>query len=705
MNQTIYSFIPLVRTHLTTTNIMFLTILALLPSAGYGMYLYGFHAALLMGICVITAVAGEAILSLILRRGWTILDYSAVVTGLIGGMLLPARAPYYMAVILALVAVISKAAFGGIGRNWINPAGLGKLVLVIAFHSTMVNYTGGEYGTVGALTLIREGEEIALGNMLLGHTAGPIGTGSAVTILIGAAFLLLVGIADIYIPLAYIGTFSVFWVILGGYGLSPYQLAVQLAGGSLLFTAFFMAQDSTTSPMSRQGKVVYGALLGLLTGILRRIGVVENGALIALLVCNLSVRWLDTKTFPAIFGVDATVRRVRRDRRRRQDNPNKEQVAADSVTGFQEFEEHVVPKDAMSGSETAGTINADSIESFHNRRAVTYDTATLDPAAVKRELQRQGHAMRQSMPIFGQTTAQTPQRDPASQESPQTRRRKDVPSAGQTGTIPQAELNQALAAGQTGTIPQAELNQALAAGQTGTIPQAELNQALAAGQTGTIPQAALNQALAAGQTGTIPQAALNQALQQTQAIPQDLYGQQNVPPMNYGIPTYPNGQPMMDLNGNPLPLLDEYGNPVLDEYGNMIWGQPMQMPYSQPYVPQYSAPAMSMPSMPVYGQTEDDHAATGAASHTRPTRDTSSRTSHKAVPDEPVSRDTDILEVAKILEAARAAEQSGGESELKDVQYMDLSSGFSSPEVRKAASRLGHKRTGRRRTNHTEEES
>lgn len=647
MNQTIFSYIPLVRTHLTTANIMFLTILALLPSAGYGMYLYGLHAALLMGICVVTSVACEAILSLVLRRGWTIQDYSAVVTGLIGGMLLPARAPYYMAVILGVVAAVSKGVSGGIGKNWLNPAGLGKLVLVMVFHGAMVDYTGGEYGAVGALTLISQGEEITLGNMLLGHTAGPIGTGSAVTILLGAAFLLLVGIADIYIPLAYIAAFGIFWVIFGGYGLSPYQLAVQLAGGSLLFTIFFMAQDSTTSPMSRQGRLVYGAMLGLLTGILRRVGVYENGALIALLVCNIPVRWLDTKTLPAIFGVDATVRRIRRDRRRRQDNPDLERTAADSVSGYQEFEEHVVPKGAMDGSETAGTIDADSIASFNNRRAVTYDTESLDPTAVERELERQGHAMRQSMPIFGET------------KTPASGRERNRRAGQQTGTIPQQELEQALR-------------------QTGTIPQQELEQALR-------------------QTGTIPQQELEQALQQTQAIPQDPYMQQNAG-MNYGIPFYPNGQPMVDVNGNPLPLLDEYGNPVLDEYGNMIWGQPMPMPPIQqmPYAPQYYAPQQGMPTMPVYGQAQDYRPTSGYGQGTSTPTAQAAEPQRKTVQDEPVSRDTDMIEVARILEAARAAENSSDTAALKDVQYMDLSSGFSSQEVRKAATNLERRPHGRR---------
>lgn len=582
------------------------------------MYLYGLHAALLMGICVAVSVVTEAVLSLILHRGWTILDYSAVVTGLIGGMLLPARAPYYYAVILALVAAISKAAFGGIGRNWLNPAGLGKLVLLIAFHSTMVDYTGGEYGAVGALTLLRQGEEMTLGNMLLGHTAGPIGTGSAVTILIGAAFLLLIGITDIYIPIAYLAAFSVFWVIFGGYGLSPYQLAVQFAGGSTLFTAFIMAQDNTTSPMSREGKLVYGAILGLLTGILRRFGILENSALIALLIGNLSVRWLDTKTFPAIFGVDATVRRISRDRRRRRDRADKDQTAEDSVSGYQEFEEHVVPKGAMDGSETAGTINEESIESFNNRRAVTYDTASLDPASVRRELERQGHAMQQSMPIFG---------EPAEPEHNKTgRRRSDVQPEG--SAVPEQ-----------------------------TIPQPEVTQT-------------------------------------TQAMPplQDYIPQPDpVPMVNYGIPTYPNGQPMVDLNGNPMPLLDEYGNPMLDEYGNMIWGQPMQMPYMQPYAPTYGTPMQGMPAMPVYGQAADYNSNMGYAD-----AQPADEPGRKAVTDEPVSRDTDMLEVAKILEAARAMDNNNGDSALKDVQYMDLSSGFSSPEIQQKATRLEHKSSGRR---------
>lgn len=742
MNQTIFEHIPLVRTHMTTTNIMFCMILALLPSAGYGMYVYGLHAALLMGICVVTCVAVEAILSLVLQRGLTILDYSAVVTGLIGGMLLPGRAPYYMAVILGAIAAVSKAAFGGIGKNWLNPAGLGKLVLVIVFHSAMVDYTGGEYGAVGALTLIKQGEELTLGNMLLGHVAGPIGTGSAITILIGAAFLFLVGIIDIYIPIAYLAAFVVFWTIFGGYGLSPYHLAVQLAGGSLLFTAFIMAEDNTTSPMSREGKLIYGAILGLLTAIIRRIGAVENGALIALLVCNLSVRWLDTKTFPAIFGVDATVRRVRRDRRRRQENPDRAKAAADSISGYQEFEEHVVPKGAMDGSETAGTIDAEAIEAFNNRRAVTYDTASVDTAAVNRELSRQRHAMRQSMPIFGQSAPESaPTNAPANaapqQSVPPTARRQrrapqEEPTAIErqtaaalenealqyTGAIPQEEVRQA--ARHTQSIPQEELEQALR--QTGTIPQGDLQQAMQ--YTGTIPQGERQQPMQ--YTGTIPQ---DQFLQQTQAIPQDLYMPQNAASYTgYALPTYPNGQPMVDVNGNPLPLLDEYGNPVIDEYGNMIWGQPMQMPpmqqmpYGQPYAQPYGAPKQGMPAMPVYGQAPDyeqtpgygqtpDYTQNGGYRQTVDDRQGSygqtagttpvgasagtRGTSRKRVTEEPVSRDTDMMEVARILEAARAAEQQGGDSILKDVQYMDLGGGDASTENQQAAGRPRGTASGR----------
>lgn len=599
MNQLIYPSVPFVRTHMTTANIMFLTILALLPSVGYGMYLYGLHAALLLAISVVTAVAGEALMSLILRRGLTILDYSAIVTGLIGGMLLPASAPYYYAVIVALIAVISKAACGGIGRNLLNPAGLGTIVLLLVFRSTMTDYSGGEYGAAGALTLLASGEEMTLGNMLLGHTAGPIGTGSAVTILVGAIGLLLIGVTDIYIPLAYIASFSLVWMIIGGYGLSPYQIGIQLAGGSLLFTACFMAQDNTTSPMSRQGKVIYGVLLGVITGILRRIGILESASLIALLLSNLTVRWLDTRTFPAVFGVDATVRRVRRDRRRRQDRQGSEQAAAASAAGYQDFEENVVPQGAMDGSETAGTIDADSLASFHNRRAVTYNTAAMDTNAVRRELRRQEQGMRQSMPIFGETSART-----------------QAPAQGQPSTLSQRQSARNV--------------------QERTTPQR---------------QQAMPSAAPYGSTGSASQ---------------------------YNMPVYPNGQPMYDTVGNALPLLGPDGAPVLDAYGNMIWGQPMQ----QPVMPAYTAPQGRRPTMPIYGQNMPADAVDD---------------------DEPVSRDTDFIEVARILEAARARERENAGGKSQSAGYQDPASGFSSAAVRQAATRLEH-RPARKRTDSNQDE-
>ncbi len=405
-----YNAVPYIRSHLTTANCMFCVILALLPSAGYGIYLYGLHAALIIAICIGTAVAVEGVCDLIFKRGATVLDFSAVVTGLIGGLILPANVPIYFPAILAAVAIISKQVFGGIGKNWLNPAGLGKFVLFLIFMSTMRDFSGGEYGAVGALGLLRDGEEVLLTDMLVGHTASFIGTGSAVTVLIGAAFLFAVGVTEIYVSLFYLLGFTVFYILFGAHGLSPFYLAQQVAGGSLLFTAFFMAEDYTTSPMSRKGKIIYGILLGILTGILRRFfGMLEYGSLIALLIGNLSVRYIDLNTLPETFGVKATVRKVRRTRdRRRREKPVERDLAGD----FRDFEKNVVPNGATKGSETAGTFNQDSVEALQNKRAVTYDTVVISPEEVQRRLAQgnipNGMHMSQSMPIYGQPSHQIP---------------------------------------------------------------------------------------------------------------------------------------------------------------------------------------------------------------------------------------------------------------------------------------------------------
>ncbi len=368
----------------STDKIMFCMVIALLPSAGYGIFSYGGHAALLLLVSVAVSVLTEVIYRLVLKQEQTIWDYSAVVTGLCFGMILPPSAPVLFAILGAVIATLcGKLLWGGIGCNYVNPAGLGKLVLVILFHSTMVNYAGGGYGGISPLTELAMGNTVSLSSMLLGNVPSNIGTGNAITILIGAIFLFLVGVIDIEIPLVYIGVFSIYTLLFGRHGLSGYYLGQQLAGGGLLFTAFFMANDYATRPATRRARLIYGAAMGLLTGLLRTFGATDNGTLFALLLVNLSSRLLDTALLPRAFGTRQVRRTIKvRPTAREEDlmggkteaEIESEQLDAD----FQEFENRILPRGAAGGSETAGTIGKDAVSRYENRSPIQMDFGQAD---------------------------------------------------------------------------------------------------------------------------------------------------------------------------------------------------------------------------------------------------------------------------------------------------------------------------------------
>ena len=261
---------PFARSQLTTAQCMMLVILAMLPGAGYGLYSYGAHALVLILVSAASAVVYEAAFELLTGRKLTISDCSAAVTGMCLAMLLPPSAPWWFPLLGNAVAIIAaKQLFGGIGRNLFNPAACGKLLLVLFFHRTMTNFSGGGYGSDTPLMVLSKGGTIDLSQMLLGNVPGSIGTASAVCVLIGAAILFLAGIIRLDIPLAAMISFSVIYVLFGGHSLSGYYLAAQIAGGSFLFTVFFMANDFATTPVGKQARIVYGILLGVLIGLFR----------------------------------------------------------------------------------------------------------------------------------------------------------------------------------------------------------------------------------------------------------------------------------------------------------------------------------------------------------------------------------------------------------------------------------------------------
>ena len=297
---------PHIRSKQTTGSIMLLVVLALLPSAGYGIFRFGVNALVLLTLSVACAVLFEFLFDLITKRKNTVNDFSAVVTGLLLGMNLPPRAPWWIAVIGSFFAiVVVKMLFGGLGQNFMNPALGARCFLLISFASIMTDFSTDTMSGATPLAVLKAGDKIDLVAMLTGNTQGTIGETCAITLLAGGCFLVLCGVIDFVIPVTYIGVTILFAGIFGGYGFDPTYLAGHFLGGGLLLGAFFMATDYVTRPITRLGQLVYGVILGLLTGIFRIFGPSAEGVSYAIIIGNLLVPLIDKFTKPAYFGKGA----------------------------------------------------------------------------------------------------------------------------------------------------------------------------------------------------------------------------------------------------------------------------------------------------------------------------------------------------------------------------------------------------------------
>ncbi len=295
---------PHVRAKDTTSRIMLYVIIALLPATIFGVFNFGFRALLIVAVCIASCVASEWIFEKIIHKNSTIKDFSAVLTGLLLALNLPHTLPIWQAVLGSVFAiVIVKMLFGGLGQNFMNPALGARCFLLVSFAGTMTSFTYD--GVTGAtpLALMRNGESVDTMKMLLGTTAGTIGETSVIAILIGAIFLILMGVIDLRIPGSYLVTFVVFLLLFSGRGFDWNYIVAQLCGGGLMLGAFFMATDYVTSPITPRGQIVYGILLGVLTGLFRLFGANAEGVSFAIILGNLLVPIIEKYTIPRAFGV------------------------------------------------------------------------------------------------------------------------------------------------------------------------------------------------------------------------------------------------------------------------------------------------------------------------------------------------------------------------------------------------------------------
>ena len=295
---------PHVRSKDTTERIMLYVIIALLPTTLFGIYNFGYRALILILVTIASCVASEWIFNKIVHKKQTINDLSAVVTGLLLALNLPATLPWWEAVLGGVFAiVVVKCMFGGLGQNFMNPALGARCFLLIAFAANMTNFTIDSYTGATPLAAMRNGDPVNTMDMLIGRTAGTIGETSAIAILIGAIFLILMGVIDLRIPASYMITFIVFMLLFSGHGADWTYITAQLCGGGLMLGAFFMATDYVTSPITPMGQIIFGICCGIFTGLFRCFGANAEGVSFAIILSNILVPMIEKYTVPRAFGM------------------------------------------------------------------------------------------------------------------------------------------------------------------------------------------------------------------------------------------------------------------------------------------------------------------------------------------------------------------------------------------------------------------
>ena len=300
---------PHLRDKSTTQRIMQEVCLALAPAGIAGIILYGFNAALLIAICVVTCILSEYLWQKATKQRVTISDWSAVVTGLLLAYNLPATAPWWIAVIGSVIAIIVvKQFFGGIGSNFMNPALTARAVLFISWSGIMgaypvanaFNFAADAVTGATPLSTLNGGSvgDLKLMDLLLGNHGGVLGETCAIAIILGGVYLLVRKIADWRIPVFFIGTVFLCYLIKDNAQIALYQV---LSGG-LLLGAFFMATDYATSPITSVGRIIMGVGCGLFLFVIRAFANYPEGCSFAILLMNVCTPMIDRFTMPRPFG-------------------------------------------------------------------------------------------------------------------------------------------------------------------------------------------------------------------------------------------------------------------------------------------------------------------------------------------------------------------------------------------------------------------
>ncbi len=311
MGNFVVSGTPHVRSKENIQSIMRDVVIALLPATVMGIVYFGIPALTLIVVSIVSCIFFEWLYQKLMKKPITVSDLSAVVTGLLLAMNLPASAPIWLPIVgAAFSIIIAKQLFGGLGQNFINPALAGRAFLLASYPTEMTSWTA-PVGFSGAdavsvatpLATLKTGvmPDATLTDVLLGtNIGGCIGETCAVALIIGGIYLLYKHVISWRIPVVYIATVFILMALIGRDGLrAP---VYELFAGGLMLGAFFMATDYASSPVTAKGQIIFAIGCGLLTSLIRIFGGYPEGVSYSILIMNLCVPLIERFTEPKIFG-------------------------------------------------------------------------------------------------------------------------------------------------------------------------------------------------------------------------------------------------------------------------------------------------------------------------------------------------------------------------------------------------------------------
>ena len=310
MSKLIVPSSPHLHSQESVSRIMWTVICCLIPAGAAGVVIFGIPALWTIALAVVSAVFCEWLIQVLTKRKISVLDGSAILTGLLLAYNLPAQVPFWIPVIGAIFSIsIAKMAFGGLGQNIFNPALAGRVFLMASWPKYLTAFTQPfNYDAITSATplaLLKEGklvQHIPNWDLFLGIRGGCIGEVCIIALVAGALFLLIRGYISWHIPVSFIFTAGLLTWAFGGKTFFTGDWLFHILSGGLILGAFFMATDYVTSPLTKKGHLAFGIGCGALTSVIRIWGGYPEGVSYAILIMNAATPLIDRYTKNRVYG-------------------------------------------------------------------------------------------------------------------------------------------------------------------------------------------------------------------------------------------------------------------------------------------------------------------------------------------------------------------------------------------------------------------